>query len=76
MCLAGRQKQVTFEVGGEAGKRIPSYFGLSASADTLLFMIRNTPERTQFSPWLLGVDDFAQNLLTEYYISNLALVVC
>ena len=46
-------------LGGEAGKRLATGMGLSASPDTLLRLIRAQPEEQVPTPRVLGVDDFS-----------------
>lgn len=58
--LAQQQQLVAFVVGGEAGSRLLDRMGMPVSADTLLRMIRNAPEREDTPPRVLGVDDWAK----------------
>jgi len=58
--LALQQQQVAFAVGGEAGSRLLDRMGMPVSADTLIRMIRNAPEREDTTPRVLGVDDWAK----------------
>jgi transposase len=51
---------VAFALGGEAGSRLATKLALPISGDTLLRMIRKTPEPTPEMPSILGVDDWAQ----------------
>ena len=50
---------IGFALGGEAGKRLMTGMGLSASPDTLLRLIRAQPEEQAPTPRILGVDDFS-----------------
>ncbi len=50
---------IGFTVGGEAGKKLAEGMKLSTSPDTLLRLIRATPEQAFATPRILGVDDFA-----------------
>ena len=50
---------IGFVVGGEAGKKLAEGMKLSTSPDTLLRLIRATPEQSFATPRILGVDDFA-----------------
>ena len=53
-------RQVAFVVGGEAGARLLHAVGILVSPDTLLRLIRNTPEPEVKTPRVLGVDDWAK----------------
>lgn len=58
--LVSRQRQIAFEVGGEMGARLMRLFDLLRhSADTLLRLIRSTPEPPIQTPRVLGIDDWA-----------------
>jgi transposase len=50
---------IGFALGGEAGKRLIEGMGLSSSPDTLLRLIRATPDQPCSTPRILGVDDFS-----------------
>lgn len=50
---------IGFAVGGEAGRKLAEGMKLSASPDTLLRLIRATPDTPLPTPRILGVDDFA-----------------
>lgn len=50
---------IGFAVGGEVGKKLVEGLKLSSSPDTLLRLIRATPEPSFPTPRILGVDDFA-----------------
>ncbi|MGZ3678869.1 MAG: ISL3 family transposase [Ktedonobacterales bacterium] len=57
--LAMWLRAVGFALGGEAGTRLLSALGLSASADTLLRQVRHTPLPSTPPPQVVGVDDWA-----------------
>lgn len=50
---------IGFAVGGEAGRKLVEGMHLSTSPDTLLRLIRTTPDKPLTTPRMLGVDDFA-----------------
>jgi len=50
---------IGFALGGEAGKRVREGMGVQSSPDTLLRLIRSTPEADAVTPRVLGVDDFS-----------------
>jgi transposase len=50
---------IGFAVGGEAGRKLAEGMKLSTSPDTLLRLIRTTPDKPFATPRILGVDDFA-----------------
>ncbi len=50
---------IGFAIGREAGKKLADGMQLSTSPDTLLRLIRATPEQSLPTPRILGVDDFA-----------------
>lgn len=50
---------IGFALGGEAGKQLAEGMGLQTSPDTLLRLIRSTPEADAVTPRVLGVDDFS-----------------
>ena len=64
--LANQQCQVAFEVGGEAGTRLLLLLCMPVSADTLIRMVRRTPELTVNTPRVLGVDDWAKRKGLSY----------
>ena len=47
------------EAGAEAGARIGRHCGIQTSGDTLLRILRQTPEATYPQPRVVGVDDWA-----------------
>ena len=57
--LLSEQRQVGFDLGGEAGARAAQRQGMPVSADTLLRLVRRTPLSEQPTPRILGVDDWA-----------------
>lgn len=57
--LKAQQSRIAHEAGGEPGKRLADYVTDPLSADTLLRLIRATPERETKTPRVLGVDDWA-----------------
>jgi transposase len=50
---------IAFALGGEAGARLAGKLGMPASPDTLLRLIRRSPEVERPTPTVLGVDDWA-----------------
>jgi|SRR5579884_13287 len=58
-----RQRQeleaIALALGGEAGARLAGDLGMPASPDTLLRLIRRSPEAEAPAPLVLGVDDWA-----------------
>ena len=58
--LTSQQRQVAFALGGEPGSRLLTILGMPASADTLLRLIRRTPEPATATPNVLGIDDWAK----------------
>ncbi len=58
--LADQQRQVAFALGGEAGSRLLAIMGMTVSPDTLLRLIRKTPESEIKAPRVLGVDEWAK----------------
>lgn len=59
--LAERQRQLGLANGGEAGARLSRRLSMPTSADTILRLVRRTPEANQPTPPLrvIGVDDWA-----------------
>lgn len=53
------QTKIGFIVGGEPGCRLAHLLKVPTSADSLLNMIRKTPEQSVKTPRILGVDDWA-----------------
>jgi len=58
--LAKQQQQIAFALGGEAGERLLAVIGMKVSSDTLIRLIRKTPEPEVTAPRVLGVDDWAK----------------
>jgi len=58
--LAKQQQQIAFALGGEAGERLLAIIGMKVSSDTLIRLIRKTPEPEVTAPRVLGVDDWAK----------------
>ena len=57
--LITQQHHVAFELGGRAGERLLAKLSMDTSRDTLINMIRHTPELDYQTPRVLGVDDWA-----------------
>lgn len=57
--LTEQQSRIAHETGGEPGARLVRYVSDPLSADTLLRLIRDTPEDEIETPRVLGVDDWA-----------------
>ncbi len=57
--LKEQQSRIAHETGGEPGTRLANYVSHPLSADTLLRLIRATPEQGRDTPRVLGVDDWA-----------------
>ena len=57
--LHKQQTEIGFVVGGEPGTKLASSLKIPTSADTLLGMVRNSPEQDVQTPKILGVDDWA-----------------
>jgi transposase len=71
--LTQDQMQVAFALGGEAGSRLLTFLGMPVSGDTLLRLIRTSPEPAVTTPRVLGVDDWAQRQGQDYgtpYVST------
>ena len=58
--LMQNQLQAAFALGGEASARLLTLMGMPVSGDTLLRLIRKTPESEVTTPRVLGVDDWAK----------------
>lgn len=58
--LKTRLEQLAFRLGGEAGARTISEWNLSASATTLIRLIRTAELPQSSTPRVLGVDDWAK----------------
>ena len=57
--LCSEQRQIGFDLGGEAGTRAAQRQGMPVSAATLLRLVRRTLLSEQPTPRILGVDDWA-----------------
>jgi transposase len=60
MRLATRQRHTGLAVGGAAGARLNTHLAQPASRNTVLALIRSTPEADHPTPRVLGVDDWSQ----------------
>jgi len=58
--LAGHQQRVAFFLGSEAGASLLSIMGMAVSSDTLIRLIRKTPEAEMETPKVLGIDDWVR----------------
>lgn len=57
--LAHQLQDVAFVTGGETGTRLLDRLGMPVSPDTLIRIIRDSPEPEVTTPRVLGVDDWA-----------------
>lgn len=57
--LAGAQRRVAVQAGGEAGARLAAGLAMPTSPDTLLRLVRTAPLPKRQTPRVLGVDDWA-----------------
>ena len=57
--LRQQQTEIGFTVGGEPGAKLAYRLEIPTSADSLLNMVRKTPEQDIKTPKILGVDDLA-----------------
>ena len=64
--LSDRLTAVAFALGGAAGARLARRFGLDASRNTLLHLVRRTPLPAIAAPSALGVDDWAMRKRFTY----------
>jgi transposase len=64
--LASQQRQVAFALGGEAGAGLLTIMGMAASPDTLIRLIRKTPEPEIETPKVLGIDEWAKRKGQSY----------
>ena len=58
--LAQQQRHIGLTVGGSAGARLSAHLNQPASCNTLLHLVRTTPQEDQPAPRVLGIDDWAQ----------------
>jgi transposase len=58
--LIEQQREVGFAVSAEQGARLLPQLGMETSPDTLIRLVRDTPESTSETPRVLGVDDWAK----------------
>ena len=58
--LVTRQRHTGLAVGGAAGARLNTHLAQPASRNTVLALIRSTPEADYPTPRVLGVDDWSQ----------------
>ena len=64
--LIEQQRQVGFAVSAEQGARLLPNLGMETSPDTLIRLVRNTPEFAHETPRVLGVDDWAKHKGQSY----------
>jgi transposase len=57
--LLEQKRNIAFEVSGEVGQRLSGKLEMPMSGDQALRLVRNSPEKTDCSPKVLGVDDWA-----------------
>ena len=57
--LTAQLRVMALEAGAEAGARIGRHSGIQTSGDTLLRILRQTPEVTYPPPRVVGIDDWA-----------------
>jgi len=64
--LANQQRQAAFALGGEAGASLLAIMGMAVSPDTLIRLIRRTPEAEMETPKVLGIDDWSKRKGQSY----------
>ncbi len=64
--LRAALEHIAFALGGEAGRRLATALGMSASADTLLRLVCAAPLAEIEPPQILGIDDWAWRKATRY----------
>jgi transposase len=57
--LTATLASIGLQVGAEVGARISRYFGVASSGDTLLRIVRQSPEPAWVKPRVIGIDDWA-----------------
>lgn len=58
--LAEQQRQIGLSVGGSAGARLGAQLNQPASRNTVLHLVRTTPQEDRPPPRVVGIDDWAQ----------------
>ena len=58
--LAEQQRHIGLTAGGSAGARLGAHLDRPASRNTLLHLVRTTPQQDQPTPRVLGIDDWSQ----------------
>ena len=58
--LAEQQRHIGLTAGGSAGARLGAHLNQPASRNTVLHLVRTTPQEDQPTPRVLGIDDWAQ----------------
>ena len=64
--LAEKLRQIGFEAGGEAGRRLADIFGVAASGDQILRLIRMSGEPNIPNLKVVGIDDWAWRKRQSY----------
>lgn len=64
--LRHQQGQVGFTVSAETGSSLLGILGMLTSPDTLIRLVRQTPETTVETPRVLGIDDWAKRKGQSY----------
>ena len=64
--LIEQQRQVGFAVSAEQGARLLPNLVMETSPDTLIRLVRNSPESAHETPRVLGVDDWAKRKGQSY----------
>ena len=64
--LIEQQRRVGFAVSAEQAARLLPTLGMETSPDTLIRLVRNTPESAHETPRVLGVDDWAKRKGQSY----------
>jgi transposase len=58
--LIAQQREVAFSVSAEQGARLLPKLGMETSPDTMIRLVRGTPESALETPRILGIDDWAK----------------